>query len=153
VWFYKKKLNLSKLKNTIMKRNATAVWTGSLKEGAGVLTTQSKTLDNVQYSFKSRFEEGVGTNPEELVAAAHSGCFSMQLSAYITEAGFEIESIETKGVINLVEGTILSSQLTVSAKIKGISNETFQELVTKAKNNCPISKLLNAEVTAIASLV
>lgn len=136
-----------------MKRNATAVWTGSLKEGAGVLTTQSKTLDNVQYSFKSRFEEGVGTNPEELVAAAHSGCFTMQLSAYVTEAGFEIESIETKGVINLVEGTIIGSQLTVSAKIKGIPNETFQELVTKAEKNCPVSKLLNAEITTIASLV
>ncbi|MNQ23512.1 Peroxiredoxin OsmC [compost metagenome] len=136
-----------------MKRNATAVWTGSLKDGAGKLTTQSKTLDNVQYSFKSRFEEGVGTNPEELVAAAHSGCFTMQLSAYVGEAGFEIESIETKGVINLVEGTILSSQLTVSAKIKGIPNETFQELVTKAEKNCPISKLLNAEITTIASLV
>lgn len=136
-----------------MKRNATAVWTGSLKEGAGRLTTQSKTLDNVQYSFKSRFEEGVGTNPEELVAAAHSGCFTMQLSAYVGEAGFEIESIETKGVINLVEGTIIGSQLTVSAKIKGIPNETFQELVTKAEKNCPISKLLNAEITTIASLV
>lgn len=144
---------MSKLKNTIMKRNATAVWTGSLKEGAGRLTTQSKTLDNVQYSFKSRFEEGVGTNPEELVAAAHSGCFTMQLSAYVGEAGFEIESIETKGVINLVEGTIIGSQLTVSAKIKGIPNETFQELVTKAEKNCPISKLLNAEITTIASLV
>lgn len=136
-----------------MKRNATAVWTGSLKEGAGVLTTQSKTLDNVQYSFKSRFDEGIGTNPEELVAAAHSGCFTMQLSAYVTEAGFEIESIETKGVINLVEGTIIGSQLTVSAKIKGIPNETFQELVTKAEKNCPVSKLLNAEITTIASLV
>ncbi|MNG02120.1 Peroxiredoxin OsmC [compost metagenome] len=136
-----------------MKRNATAVWTGSLKDGAGKLTTQSKTLDNVQYSFKSRFEEGVGTNPEELVAAAHSGCFTMQLSAYVGEAGFEIESIETKGVINLVEGTIIGSQLTVSAKIKGIPNETFQELVTKAEKNCPISKLLNAEITTIASLV
>ncbi|MNR99401.1 Peroxiredoxin OsmC [compost metagenome] len=136
-----------------MKRNATAVWTGSLKDGAGVLTTQSKTLDNVQYSFKSRFEEGVGTNPEELVAAAHSGCFTMQLSAYVGEAGFEIESIETKGVINLVEGTIIGSQLTVSAKIKGIPNETFQELVTKAEKNCPISKLLNTEITTIASLV
>lgn len=136
-----------------MKRNATAVWTGSLKDGAGKLTTQSKTLDNVQYSFKSRFEEGVGTNPEELVAAAHSGCFTMQLSAYVGEAGFEIESIETKGVINLVEGTIIGSQLTVNAKIKGIPNETFQELVTKAEKNCPISKLLNAEITTIASLV
>lgn len=136
-----------------MKRNATAVWNGSLKEGAGKLTTQSKTLDNTQYSFKSRFEEGVGTNPEELVAAAHSGCFTMQLSAYVTEEGFEIESIETKCIIDLVEGTIIGSHLIVNAKIAEISNEKFQELVTKAEKNCPISKLLNAEITSVATLV
>jgi osmotically inducible protein OsmC len=136
-----------------MKRNATAVWKGSLKEGAGKLTTQSKTLENTQYSFKSRFEEGVGTNPEELVAAAHSGCFTMQLSAYVSEAGFEIESIETQCVINLVEGTIVESHLTVNAKIKGITDAVFQELVTKAEKNCPVSKLLNAEISSTASLV
>jgi len=136
-----------------MKRNATAVWNGSLKEGAGKLTTQSKTLENTQYSFKSRFEEGVGTNPEELVAAAHSGCFAMQLSAYIGEAGFEVESVETKCDINLENGTITSSHLTVNGKIKGISNETFQELVTKTEKNCIISKLLNAEITSTAILV
>ena len=79
-----------------MKRNATAVWKGSVKEGTGKISTQSKTLDNAQYSFKTRFEDGVGTNPEELIAAAHSGCFSMQLSAFIGEAGFEIESIQTR---------------------------------------------------------
>jgi lipoyl-dependent peroxiredoxin len=136
-----------------MKRNATAVWKGSLKEGAGVLTTQSKTLDNTQYSFHSRFEEGVGTNPEELVAAAHSGCFTMQLTAYITEAGFEIESIETKCVINLMEGTITESKLTVNAKINGISDADFQELVTKAEQNCPISKLLDTAISSSATLV
>ncbi|WPR70911.1 OsmC family peroxiredoxin [Flavobacterium sp. NG2] len=135
-----------------MKRNATAVWKGSLKEGAGVLTTQSKTLENTQYSFNSRFEEGVGTNPEELVAAAHSGCFTMQLSAFISEGGYEIESIETKCVINLVEGTIIGSHLIVNAKVKGISNEVFQELVTKAELNCPISKLFTAEITSEATL-
>ena len=148
-----KALNLRKHKNSIMKRHATAVWKGSLKEGAGHLTTQSGTLQNTQYSFKSRFEEGVGTNPEELVAAAHSGCFTMQLSAYVTEGGFEIESIETQGEINLLEGRIVSSHLTVSAKIKGISNEVFQELVTKAEENCPISKLLDTEISTEASLV
>jgi len=136
-----------------MKRNATAVWKGSLKEGAGKLSTQSKTLENTQYSFKSRFEEGVGTNPEELVAAAHAGCFTMQLSAFIGEAGFEIESIETKCEINLVEGNIIGSHLTVNGKIKGISNETFQELVTKAEHNCPISKLFNTAITSTAVLV
>ena len=135
-----------------MKRNATAVWKGSIKEGSGTISTQSTVLNNTQYSFGSRFEEGVGTNPEELVAAAHSGCFSMQLSAFVTEGGFEIESIQTKCVINLVEGTIIGSHLTVEAKIAGITNDTFQELVTKAEKNCPISKLLNTEITSTATL-
>lgn len=136
-----------------MKRNATAVWKGSLKEGAGVLSTQSKTLDNTQYSFHSRFEEGVGTNPEELVAAAHSGCFTMQLTAYITEGGFDVESVETKCVINLLEGSITESKLTVTAKINGISDAVFQELVTKAEKNCPISKLFNTTISTSATLV
>jgi osmotically inducible protein OsmC len=136
-----------------MKRNATAVWKGSLKEGSGKITTQSKTLDSTQYSFKSRFEEGVGTNPEELVAAAHAGCFTMQLSAFIGETSAVIESIETKCDINLVEGTIIGSHLTVNAKISGISSETFQELVTKAEKNCPISKLFNTEITTTATLL
>jgi osmotically inducible protein OsmC len=136
-----------------MKRNATAVWRGSVKEGNGALTTQSTTLNSTQYSFGSRFEEGVGTNPEELVAAAHSGCFSMQLSAFIGEAGFTPDSIETKCVIDFQNGSIISSTLTVEAKIPGISNDTFQELVTKAEKNCPISKLLNTEITSIATLL
>lgn len=135
-----------------MKRKATAIWKGSLKEGGGTLTTQSKVLDTTQYSFHSRFEEGIGTNPEELIAAAHSGCFTMQLSAYVTEAGFEIESIETQAVINLVEGTIIGSHLMVKATIKGISDAVFQELVTKAEKNCPVSKVLNTEITSVASL-
>nr|WP_315196956.1 OsmC family peroxiredoxin [uncultured Flavobacterium sp.] len=136
-----------------MKRNATAVWNGTLKEGAGKLTTQSKTLENTQYSFKSRFDEGIGTNPEELVAAAHAGCFTMQLTAFISETSAVIESVETKCDISLVEGTINSSHLTVNAKIEGISNETFQELVTKAEKNCPISKLFNTEISTTATLV
>lgn len=135
-----------------MKRNATAVWKGSLKEGTGKITTQSKTLDNTQYSFKSRFEEGVGTNPEELVAAAHAGCFTMQLSAFVGEAGFEIESIESKCDITLEGGAITSSNLTVSAKIKGITEEEFQGLVTRAEKNCPISKLFNAAISTTATL-
>lgn len=135
-----------------MKRNATAVWNGSLKEGTGKLTTQSTTLHDTQYSFKSRFEEGVGTNPEELIAAAHSGCFTMQLSAYITEAGFEIETIETKCDIDLVDGTIITSHLTVQAKVNGITEDAFQQLVTKAEKNCPISKVLNAAISSTATL-
>jgi osmotically inducible protein OsmC len=136
-----------------MKRNATAVWNGSLMEGAGKLTTQSTTLVNTQYSFKSRFAEGVGTNPEELVAAAHAGCFTMQLTAFIGETTAVIDNIETKCEINLVEGTIIGSHLTVNAKISGITNEVFQELVTKAENNCPISKLFNTKITSEATLV
>ena len=135
-----------------MKRNATAVWKGSLKEGAGKLTTQSTTLNNTQYSFKSRFEEGVGTSPEELIAAAHAGCFTMQLSAYITEEGFEIGSIESKCVIDLVDGTIVTSHLTVHAKVKEISEAVFQQLVTKAEKNCPVSKVLNAAISTAATL-
>ncbi len=136
-----------------MKRNATAEWKGSLKEGNGILTTQSKTLNATQYSFKTRFEDGVGTNPEELVAAAHAGCFTMQLSAYIGEAGFEIENIQTKCEIEMADFTIIGSHLTVEAKIDGISDETFQELITKAEKNCPISKLFNTEITSKATLV
>ena len=136
-----------------MKRNATAVWKGSVKEGTGKISTQSKTLDNAQYSFKTRFEEGVGTNPEELIAGAHAGCFSMQLSAFIGEAGFEIQSIQTRCDINFVDGAIAGSHLTVEAQITGITDATFQELVTKAEKNCPVSKLLNAEITSAAVLL
>jgi len=135
-----------------MKRNATAVWQGTVKEGSGKLTTQSKVLDNAQYSFKTRFEDGIGTNPEELVAAAHAGCFTMQLSAFITEAGHEIESIETKCDITMENFTITGSHLTINAKVKDISDSDFQELVTKAEKNCPISKLFNAEITSDATL-
>ncbi|UQD56481.1 OsmC family protein [Flavobacterium sp. K5-23] len=136
-----------------MKRNATAIWKGSLKEGGGKITSQSKTLDNTQYSFKSRFEEGVGTNPEELIAAAHSGCFSMQLSAFIGEEGFEVESIETRCDVNLVDGNIIGSHLSVKAKVNGISDIAFQELVTKAEKNCPVSKVLKAEISSTAVLI
>ncbi|RZK11744.1 MAG: OsmC family peroxiredoxin [Flavobacterium sp.] len=135
-----------------MKRNATAVWKGSVKEGAGTLTTQSKVLDNSQYSFKTRFEDGIGTNPEELIAAAHSGCFTMQLSAYITEEGFEVESLETKCDVDFQDGSVVGSHLTVTGKVKDISEDKFQELVTKAENNCPISRLLDTKITSSATL-
>ncbi len=136
-----------------MKRHATAIWKGSLKEKGGTLTTQSKVLDNKNYSFHSRFEEGEGTNPEELIAAAHAGCFSMQLSAFIGEAGFHPESIETKSEVTLVEGSIISSHLNVKAKVDGISNETFQDLVLRAEKNCPVSKALKMEIRSMATLV
>lgn len=136
-----------------MKRHATAVWQGSVKEGAGKLTTQSTVLNNAQYSFGTRFENGIGTNPEELIAAAHSGCFTMQLSAYLTEAGFEIEQLETKCVIDFQDGSIVSSTLTVNGKVNGIEDAQFQELVKKAETNCPISRLLNTAISATATLV
>lgn len=136
-----------------MKRNATAVWAGSLKEGEGKISTQSNVLSNTQYSFKTRFESGNGTNPEELIAAAHSGCFTMQLTAYITEAGHEVASIETKCDVDFQDGSVVGSHLSVVARINGIESDEFQELVKKAETSCPISKLLNTKITSAATLV
>ncbi len=137
-----------------MKRNATAVWQGSGKEGKGTLTTQSSTLNQTQYSYNSRFEEGVGTNPEELVAAAHAGCFTMALSFKIDAAGFKAENLESKCVINLDanEGKIIQSHITLNATVPGISQEKFDELVADAEKNCPISKLLDTEIKVDATL-
>jgi osmotically inducible protein OsmC len=138
-----------------MKRTATAIWKGSGKDGKGVLTTQSKTLDNTQYSYKSRFEEGVGTNPEELVAAAHAGCFAMALSFQLQGMGITPESLDVSAVITLDPPTssITSSALTLKAKISGISDEQFKEATENAKKGCPISKLLNTNITLESSLV
>ena len=135
-----------------MKRNATAVWNGSGKEGTGHLTTQSTTLNQTQYSFNSRFAEGVGTNPEELVAAAHAGCFSMKLSFVLGAAGFTPDEINTNCEITLADGAITGSHLTVSAKITGITADKFEATVADAKANCPISKLLNTNITHEAVL-
>src|ERR1700742_2447220 len=125
-----------------MKRNATAVWNGTGKEGNGHLTTQSTTLSNTQYSFNSRFAEGVGTNPEELLAAAHAGCFTMKLSFVLNAAGFTADSIETKCDITLDNGAITESHLTVTAKVPGLTKEKLDESVVDAAANCPVSKLL-----------
>jgi osmotically inducible protein OsmC len=136
-----------------MKRNATAVWNGSGKEGTGKLSTQSTTLNNTQYSYKSRFEEGVGTNPEELIAAAHAGCFAMKLSFVLGEAGFTPDSLEATSTVTLEEGAITSSHIVLQAKVPGISPEKFQECADNAKANCPVSKALNLEISLEASLV
>lgn len=136
-----------------MKRNATAVWNGSGKEGNGTLTTQSTVLNQTQYSFNSRFADGVGTNPEELVAAAHSGCFTMKLSFVLGEAGFTPESLETQCFINFENGAITNSHLVLKAKVPGISQEQFDTAVADAKQNCPISKLLNTDITLEATLL
>ena len=136
-----------------MKRNAKAVWEGSLKEGDGRISTQSGVLNGTQYSFKTRFESGNGTNPEELIAAAHSGCFTMQLTAYINEAGYTVASIETKCDVDFQDGSVVGSHLSVIARIDDIETNEFQELVTKAEKNCPISRLLNTAITSNATLV
>jgi osmotically inducible protein OsmC len=135
-----------------MSRQATAIWQGSGKEGKGNLTTQSTVLDKIQYSYKSRFEEGPGTNPEELIAAAHAGCFSMKLSFVLGEAGFTTDEIETKCDITLASGAITKSHLTVKAKVPGIDEQKFNECAEDAKKNCPVSKLLNTDISMEASL-
>ena len=135
-----------------MIRTATAVWNGSGKEGKGIVSTKSKVLDQAQYSYTSRFENGTGTNPEELVAAAHSGCFSMKLSFVLGEAGFTPSKIETTCEITFENGTVSKSHLKVNASVPGIDSAKFQECVTKARNECPISKLLKAEITSEATL-
>ena len=135
-----------------MKRTATAVWNGSGKEGNGKVTTQSTTLQQAQYSYKSRFEEGTGTNPEELVAAAHAGCYSMKLSFVLGAAGFTPESIETGAAINFENGVLTNSHLTVKAKVPGINAEKFKECAEEAKATCPISKSLSIPITMEASL-
>ena len=136
-----------------MIRKAIAVWNGTGKDGTGNLTTQSKVLDKAQYSYKSRFEQGIGTNPEELVAAAHAGCFSMKLSFVLNAAGFTADSIETTCDITLDNGKITSSHLTVSAKVPGISKEKFDESAADAKANCPISKSLDTTISMDATLL
>jgi len=127
-----------------MKRNATAVWNGSGKEGSGNLTTQSTVLNKTQYSYSSRFENGVGTNPEELMAAAHAGCFTMKLTFVLGAAGFTPDEITTNCEISLDNGVITESALTVKAKVPGITEEQFQAAAADAKENCPVSKAYGA---------
>jgi osmotically inducible protein OsmC len=136
-----------------MKRNATAVWNGSGKEGNGHLTTQSTVLNQTQYSFLSRFAEGVGTNPEELIAAAHAGCFTMKLSFVLGSMGLTPESLTTQCVITLEDGSVTGSHLTVEGKVPGATSEQFAEAVKDAEANCPISKALNTTITSDATLL
>jgi lipoyl-dependent peroxiredoxin len=136
-----------------MKRKATAVWNGSGKDGNGNLTTQSTVLNATQYSFNSRFAEGIGTNPEELIAAAHAGCFTMKLSFVLGEAGFTPEKLTTDCSITFENGVITLSHLTLVAKVPGITPDKFKACTEDAKLNCPISKLLNTTITLDASLI
>jgi lipoyl-dependent peroxiredoxin len=135
-----------------MKRKGTAVWQGTGKEGKGNLSTQSGVLNQTQYSYKSRFEEGPGTNPDELIAAAHAGCFTMKLSFNLTDAGFTPDKLETTCTITLENGSITSSKLELTADVPGIEKTQFQELVKDAEQNCPVSKLLNTDISVTSTL-
>lgn len=135
-----------------MSRNATAVWHHGGKDGHGHLTTQSGVLKESKYSYKTRFEDEPGTNPEELIAAAHAGCFTMKLAFVLGEAGFTPEQIETKCDITLASGAITKSHLTVKATVTGIDEQKFKECAEDAKTNCPVSKLLNTDISMEASL-
>jgi len=141
-----------------MKRTATAVWQGSLKEGKGSLSAPGGALKNTQYSFSDRFASGTGTNPEELIAAAHAGCFAMALSAALGEAGFTAERLEASAEVTFENvppkgWTITSSHLVMNAKVPGITLAKFQEVAAGAKENCPISRVLNTKISLAAKLV
>jgi len=135
-----------------MKRHATAVWQGTGKEGNGHLTTQSSVLNKTQYSFNTRFADGVGTNPEELVAAAHAGCFSMKLSFVLNAAGFTAQELETTCEVNFENGAVTESHLVLRAVVPGIDEAKFAACVADAEKNCPISKLLNTKISVSYTL-
>jgi len=134
-----------------MKRSASAMWNGDLKGGKGTISTDSGVLSNTQYSFATRFENGAGTNPEELIAAAHAGCFSMALSAQLAEAGLVAQSIQTKATVKLEKSdggfAITEVHLALTAKIPGADQQAFETAAENAKSGCPVSKLLNAKIT------
>ncbi len=140
-----------------MKRNGSAVWTGGLQDGKGHVSTASGALSSTPYNFRMRFEEEKGTNPEELVAAAHAACFSMALSLFLGEAGMTAESISTKATVSLdkVDGgfAVTSSHLETTVRIPNANKAAFEKAVETAKTGCPISKLLNAKITLDARLV
>jgi osmotically inducible protein OsmC len=129
-----------------LTRKASAEWQGTVKEGKGTLTTDSKVLESTQYSFKSRFEDGKGTNPEELIAAAHAGCFTMQLSALLSEEGADPTKLQTEAKVMLEDGEINKIILELSGEVEGIEGSKFEELANKAKEICPVSKLFKAEI-------
>ncbi len=135
-----------------MKRNATAVWNGTGKEGSGHLTTQSTVLNKTQYSWSSRFAEGIGTNPEELIGAAHAGCFTMKLTFLLNAEGFTPDEISTRCDITLDNGVITLSELNVTGKVPGITEDKFKEIAENAKENCLVSKLYNCPKTLTATL-
>ena len=139
----------------MINRKATAVWKGTGKEGTGVISTQSTVLENTQYSFNTRFADGKGTNPEELIAAAHAGCFAMKLSFELNAAGFTADELNATATVSLdpALGKVTKSHIDLTATVPGVSVEQFAEIAEKAKKECPISMLLNAEISLHAELV
>jgi osmotically inducible protein OsmC len=139
-----------------MKRTASAHWTGGLKDGKGTVSSQSGVLSNTQYSFSTRFEDGVGTNPEELIAAAHAGCFTMALSAELGKAGLTADSLDTVATLTMEKTdagmTITAIHLAVTGKVPGTNEAKFVEIATGAKKGCPVSRVLNAAITMDAKL-
>ncbi|HEX8282396.1 MAG TPA: OsmC family protein [Pyrinomonadaceae bacterium] len=139
-----------------MKRTGSAVWQGGIKDGKGTVSTESGALDGAQYSFSTRFEDGKGTNPEELLAAAHAGCFSMALSKQIEDAGFKADSINTTAAVRLEKTdagfTITKVHLDVTARVPGADAAAFEKAAGNAKAGCPVSRLFNAEITMDAKL-
>ena len=128
-------------------RTAKAHWEGGGKDGKGNLTTESGVLKNSPYAYKTRFEEEVGTNPEELIGAAHAGCFTMQLSFFLEEEGFTPERLDTNAKVYFEDGSIPKIELELKGKVPGMDESKFKEIAKKAKENCPVSKLLNADIT------
>lgn len=140
-----------------MQRTATAHWGGGLKDGRGTVSTQSGVLEKTQYSFATRFENGIGTNPEELIAAAHAGCFSMALSAELGKSGLTPETIDTRATLNFEKTdagfTITAIHLDVEVKVPGADPQKFQEIAEAAKKGCPVSRVLNTNITMTAKLL
>ncbi|MGA2298042.1 MAG: OsmC family peroxiredoxin [FCB group bacterium] len=137
-----------------MKRTAKAHWSGNLKEGKGALTTQSGILDNTNYSFKARFEEGEkGTNPEELLAAAHAGCFTMSVAGILTKKGFNPTSLDTEATVSMEELIITGVHLSITGSVKGLNAEEFKAITIDAEKNCPVSKALSISISSDAHFV
>ena len=136
-----------------MKKSATAKWSGSGKEGSGTMSTESKVLNNVSYAWRTRFQDAEGTSPEELIAAAHAGCFSMKLSFVLGNQNFVPETIETTSTVEIEDGDITSSHIVAKAKVPGITADAFRTCAEDAVKNCPVWKVLNAKITLEATLV
>tara|TARA_A100001037_G_C14827979_1_gene490728 strand:- start:211 stop:630 length:420 start_codon:yes stop_codon:yes gene_type:complete len=139
-----------------MKRKINAIWKGDGADGTGVLTAQSGAFNNMPYSFKTRFKNDdgtLGTNPEELIAAAHAGCFNMKLSFVLNESDYNPEELNTDAVLTFEDGKVISIELNLKAKVPNIDEEKFQELAVEAKENCPISGALNCDIILKATLI